>query len=236
MVDLQDGAGRSSRWDVMLSKPIPPWILLGGFTLSCSAGCINAVGFLGMHHQAISHMSGTVTVLSNELATGRFALGAYAAGVVAAFFAGCVLSALIIRESALQLGSRYGVALVIESVLLVAASRLLANGAYAGDCLAAMACGLQNAMATRYSGTVIRTTHVTGIITDLGIALGAKLRGEPVESRRAGLLAVLLAGFFGGGILGSVGYTLMGFDALLFPAALTGVAGGLYYLFKIGAR
>jgi uncharacterized membrane protein YoaK (UPF0700 family) len=220
----------------MFSKPIPPWIPVGGFVLTSAAGCINAVGFLGMHHQAISHMSGTVTVLSNDLATGKHGPALYAIVVVAAFFCGSVLSALIIRQSALELGRRYGVALVIESVLLVVASRMLSNGDYMGDCLAAMACGLQNAMATHYSGAIIRTTHVTGIITDLGIALGLKLRGEQVESRRAGLLLVLLAGFFCGGILGSLGYTWIGFDTLLFPAALTGVGGALYFVFKSASR
>lgn len=216
----------------MLSKPIPPWILCGGFVLTCAAGSINAVGFLGMHHQAISHMSGTVTVLSNDLATGRFSLALYAAVVVLSFFSGSVLSAAIIRQSALKLGRRYGVALVIESLLLIVASRMLSNGDYMGDCLAAMACGLQNAMATHYSGAVIRTTHVTGIITDLGIAVGLKLRGEPIETRRTGLLLVLLAGFFTGGILGSLGYTRIGFDTLLFPAVLTGVGGAGYFIFK----
>jgi uncharacterized membrane protein YoaK (UPF0700 family) len=220
----------------MLSKPIPPWILLGGFVLTCAAGSINAVGFLGMHHQAISHMSGTVTVLSNELATGQFSLAVYAVAVVISFFAGSVLSAVIIRQSALKLGRRYGVALLLESGLLIVASRMLSNGDYMGDCLAAMACGLQNAMATHYSGAIIRTTHVTGIITDLGIAVGLKLRGEAIETRRTGLLLVLLAGFFTGGILGSWGYTLIGFDTLLFPAGLTGVAGGGYFIFKQMAR
>ncbi|WP_203235159.1 YoaK family protein [Rariglobus hedericola] len=220
----------------MLSKPIPPWILAGGFVLTCAAGSINAVGFLGMHHQAISHMSGTVTVLSNELATGQFSLAWYAVMVVLAFFTGSVLSAVIIRQSALKLGRRYGVALMLESVLLIVASRLLAHGDYMGECLAAMACGLQNAMATHYSGAIIRTTHVTGIITDLGIAVGLKFTGEPIEKRRTGLLLVLLAGFFTGGILGSWGYTLLGFDTLLFPAALTGVAGGGYFAYKYFAR
>lgn len=220
----------------MLSKPIPPWILLGGFVLTCAAGSVNAVGFLGMHHQAISHMSGTVTVLSNELATGQFGLGIYAATVIGSFFLGSVMSAMIIRQSALKLGRRYGVALVIESLLLFAAWRMLATGNYAGDCLAAMACGLQNAMATHYSGAVIRTTHMSGIITDLGIAVGLKLRGEPIDARRAGLYGVLLAGFFLGGILGSFGYVRIGFETLLFPATLTGVAGGGYFAFRQWAR
>lgn len=220
----------------MLSRPVPPWILLGGFVLTCAAGCVNAVGFLGMHHQAISHMSGSVTVLSNELATGQYGLAFYAVMVIGAFFFGSVLSAAIIRQSALKLGRRYGVALVIESLLLFAACRMLMAGDRAGDCLAAMACGLQNAMATHYSGAVIRTTHMTGIITDLGIAVGLKLRGEPIDGRRAGLYGVLLAGFFLGGILGSFGYVRIGFATLLFPATLTGIAGGGYFAIKQWAR
>lgn len=222
--------------EVMLSKPIPSWILFGGFVLTCAAGSINAVGFLGMHHQAISHMSGSVTVLSNELATGQFSPALYAMGVVGSFFAGSVLSAAIIRQEALKLGRRYGVALVIESVLLLVACRLLMTGHRSGDCLAAMACGLQNAMATHYSGAIIRTTHMSGIITDLGITVGLKLTGGPVDARRAGLYLVLFAGFFTGGILGSLGYIYMGFETLLFPAALTGVAGCGYFGFKQFAR
>lgn len=216
----------------MLSKPIPPWILLGGFVLTSAAGSINAVGFLGMHHQAISHASGTVTALSNELATGRYAPALYAMGVVLSFFFGSVLSAAIIRQGALKLGRRYGVALVIESALLFAACRLLMTGHRSGDCLAAMACGLQNAMATHYSGAVVRTTHMTGIITDLGITLGLKLAGEPIDLRRAGLYVVLVLGFFTGGILGSLGYVAIGFRTLLFPATLTGLSGCVYFGFK----
>jgi uncharacterized membrane protein YoaK (UPF0700 family) len=196
------------------------------------AGGINAVGFLGMHHQAISHMSGTLTVLSNELAAGRFSLAVYAVAVVVSFFIGSVLSAAIIRESALKLGRRYGVVLVIESALLFAACRMLMTGNYAGDCLAAMACGLQNAMATHYSGAVIRTTHMTGIITDIGIAVGLRLRGVAIDGRRVRLLLLLLAGFFCGGILGSLGYTHIGFATLLIPASLAGLAGVGYFCFR----
>ena len=88
-----------------------------------------------------------------------------------------------------------------------------------------MACGLQNAMATSYSGAVIRTTHMTGIVTDLGIALGLLARGEPVDRRRMGLYLVLLAGFFAGGILGAAGFARFGYDMLLGPALLSGITG-----------
>ncbi|WP_156312572.1 DUF1275 family protein [Marinagarivorans algicola] len=60
--------------------------------------------------------------------------------------------------------------------------------------MASSACGLQNALITIYSGAVIRTTHTTGIFTDLGIMLGSKLRGEPFDKRKALLFLVIICG------------------------------------------
>ncbi|MFM1850959.1 MAG: hypothetical protein RIS54_643 [Verrucomicrobiota bacterium] len=216
----------------MLSKPIPAWILIGGFLLAGIAGCVNAMGFLGLHHQALSHMSGTATIISTDLARGELSLAAHAALVLAWFFLGCVLSAVIIRQSVLQAGRRYGVALMIEAVLLAGAALLLRQGANAGDYLAAVACGLQNALATTYSGAVIRTTHVTGILTDLGIAAGLGLRGEPVDLRRVTLHLILFAGFLAGGIVGGAAFLRFSYDALFGPAALTGLAGAAYALHR----
>lgn len=216
----------------MLSKPIPAWILIGGLTLTCAAGCINAVGFLGVHPQALSHMSGTGTIFSTELARQQYTAAGHALLVLAFFLLGCVLSGVIIRRSTLQAGRRYGVALTCESALLFAAAYFLRHDRDEGDYLAAMACGLQNAMATSYSGAVIRTTHITGLITDLGLALGLALRGEAVDRRRIGLFLVLVSGFILGGILGGLGYLRFGTDTLLFPAAVTGVTGTSYTCFK----
>lgn len=216
----------------MLSKPIPAWVLIGGGLLAATAGCINAVGFLGVHHQALSHMSGPLTSLSNQLARGELTTAFNAFLVVASFFAGCVLSAMIIRQGALRLGRRYGVVLVLESFFLIAGWWFLQRHKFGGEYLAAVACGLQNAMAASYSGAVIRTTHMTGIVTDLGIAAGQFIRGETIDRRRAGLYLVLLAGFFFGGICGSYGYIKIGFDTLLVPAGLTGIAGLGYMIFK----
>lgn len=179
----------------MFTKPTPPWITAGALCLAGCAGCINAVGFLGAQHQALSHMSGTVTNLGIELGLADRTLAWRAFVVLGAFFLGCVASGLIIRQSTLKLGRRYGVALVLESLLLFAAVWFFRRHATnTGDYLAAMACGLQNAMATGYSGAVIRTTHVSGIVTDLGIAVGLLARREPVDWRRIRLCLVLRGG------------------------------------------
>jgi len=216
----------------MLSRPIPQWILLGGFVIACSAGAINAVGLLGVHHQALSHMSGPVTLLGSEIAQGESAAALYTIWVIFSFFTGCVLSALILRQEALKLGPDYGIVLLIESAALIAACVLLQRNHPAGGCLAALACGLQNAMATSYSGAVVRTTHMTGIITDLGITAGRALRGDPVDRRRTRLYLVLLSGFVLGGFAGSAAYFKIGYATLLFPATLLGVLGVGYFGFR----
>ncbi len=217
---------------LMFSKPTPRWITAGGFTLACGAGCVNAVGFLGAHHQALSHISGTVTTLGIEVAQADWRLAQNAFLVLGCFFLGCVISGLITRRSTLQLGRRYGIALMCEAGLLFAAVLEYRRGAFAGDYLAAMACGLQNAMVSSYSGAVIRTTHVTGIVTDLGLAVGMAVRRESIDWRRMRLYLVLLAGFLGGGLIGAFLYGRHGYDTLLFPAALAGLAGFAYAAIK----
>lgn len=216
----------------MLSKPIPVWILVGATLLAACAGCVNAAGLIGLHHQALSHMSGTAAILGAEVARAQYGAVWHALLILAFFFLGCVLSGVLVRGQTLQLGRHYGIALACESALLFAATYLLVNGQGAGDHLAAMACGLQNALATNYSGAVIRTTHITGIITDLGLAAGSALRRDRIDRRRVGLYLLLTGGFIGGSVLGGLGYVAIGFYTLLFPAALTGATGLGYAAYR----
>ncbi len=210
----------------------PAWVYLGGLALALTAGVINAVGFLGVHHQALSHMSGTVTVLGMELGRGNYDVALHALAILAAFFIGCLLSGALISQGRLRLGRRYGVALSLESTALFLAVFFLRRGANAGDYLAALACGLQNAMVSSYSGSTMRTTHMTGMVTDLGIACGHFLRGATVDWFRFRLYGVLLLGFFAGGVIGALGYGRYGYDTLLFPAILSGVTGVGYTAYK----
>lgn len=216
----------------MLRHQTPAWVYLGGLTLATSAGVINAVGFLSSHHQALSHMTGSVTVLGMELAHANYSLAWHALAILAAFFAGCLVSGALISQSTLRLGRRYGVALSLESLSLIVAVYFLRRGAHTGDYLAAMACGLQNAMVSSYSGSTMRTTHMTGMITDLGIACGHFLRGASVDWYKFRLYGVLFLGFFAGGLVGAISYGRFGCDTLLFPALLSGIAGVGYTLFK----
>lgn len=212
--------------------PLPKWVWIGGVSLSAVAGLVNGVCYLGLSHQVVSHMTGPTSLLGVSLATGDWTVARFVWGVLIAFSAGAVLSGLIIQDSTLRLGRRYGVVLVMESVLIITSVPLFEVSSSWGVWLAAMACGLQNAMATTYSGAVLRTTHLTGMFTDLGIGLGHLLRGLPLPFRRLTLSGVVISGFLVGSMLGAWLFGLFHYQALYVPAAITGAAGGAYIAYQ----
>ncbi len=215
---------------------LPTWVWIGAVALSSVAGMVNVVGFLGFEHQAVSHMTGSTSQLGMAIAQGDWRAVGHLWGLLVAFSLGAVLSGLLIQDSALQLGRRYGVALAIESALLLVAIPLFEQQQIWGALAAAMACGLQNAMATTFSGAVVRTTHLSGMFTDLGIGLGHLLRGLPLQMRRLTLSGLIISGFLGGGIVGAWLFMHFRYDALLAPALLTGLTGIVYVMYQQWAR
>jgi uncharacterized membrane protein YoaK (UPF0700 family) len=211
---------------------LPTWVWIGAITLSCVAGMVNVVGFLGFEHQAVSHLTGTTSQLGMALVQGDWRSIGHLWGLLIAFSLGAMLSGLIIQDSALQLGRRYGIALALESALLFLAIPLFKHQQVWGAMSAAMACGLQNAMATTFSGAVVRTTHLSGMFTDLGIGLGHLLRGLPLPVRRLTLSGLIISGFLAGGILGAWMFVRWQYDALLVPALLTGLTGLGYVMYR----
>lgn len=207
---------------------LPRWVWIGAFALSCIGGMVNVVGYLGFEHQAITHLTGTTTLLGDALSTADVGKALHLGGVIVAFVLGAMLSGLIVQDSTLKLGRRYGVALGGVSLLLFASIPMLERQWILGAWTAAMACGLQNAMATTYSGAVIRTTHLSGMFTDLGIGLGHALRGLPLQARRLRLSALIIAGFLIGAVLGAWLFRLWAYRALAVPAVLTGTIAIAY--------
>lgn len=198
---------------------LPRWVEVGGFWLSTIAGAVNAVGMLGFRHQAVSHLTGTSTLLGLSLINLELSESAHLILILLSFLLGAALSGALIDNAVLRLGYRYSVALLIEAALLLVAMLWLGRGISEGQFLASAACGLQNGMVSTYSGATVRTTHVSGLFTDLGTMLGASLRGHPVDSRKALLFLLLIGGFILGGAIGAFAYERLQFAALAIPAA-----------------
>jgi uncharacterized membrane protein YoaK (UPF0700 family) len=204
-----------------------------GRWLASIAGAANAGGFLAVG-QYTSHMSGIVSALADNLAVGEIGLVVAGFSSLAAFMAGAATSAIMInwgRRRRAQ--SEYALPLILEAALLLVfgllGSNLENNRILFVPATVALLCyvmGLQNAMITKISKAEIRTTHVTGLVTDIGIELGKLFYWNMSESgpgvaavradrSRLRLLASLLGMFFIGGLTGALGFKYVGFISTL---------------------
>ncbi len=214
-----------------------------GALLAFNAGAINAGGFLAVQRYT-SHMTGVVSAVADDLVLGAWI--AAGAGLLAllAFIGGAMVTAILTnwaRRRAMH--SEYALALLLEALLLLAFGLLggtLAHwSAHVGAqtllpvtvLLLCFIMGLQNAVVTKISQAEIRTTHMTGVITDLGIELGRLVywnRAAPVDPamgpvlanrERLALLALIAGLFFVGGLSGALAFKHFGFVATV-PLAL----------------
>ncbi|GAB2647033.1 YoaK family protein [Vibrio panuliri] len=218
----------------MISR-LPRWVEYGAFLLALLAGIVNAIGLLGFQHQAVSHISGTVTLLGTSIES-LDGMTSHLLMILVSFLIGAALAGAFFECTALKLGRRYGVALCIEAGLLFAAYLLLKDNITSGQYFASAACGLQNAMITTFSGAVVRTTHMTGIITDLGIMIGARLRGERFDYRKAKLFLFIFSGFLLGGVMGAKLYGTYAIASLMAPIALALGLAIVYWFYLYTTR
>ncbi len=215
----------------MISK-LPRWFWCGAWVLAFVAGFVNVIGLLGFSHQTVSHLTGNTSMLAAAIATWNIPRILQVGMVIGSFLIGTVCSGFIIQDSALQLGRRYGVTMLLETIVLCAAVPLFKHESNYGIYCLACACGLQNAMVSTFSGTVVRTTHVSGMFTDLGIFLGHGLRGLPIDARRMRMCFLVISGFFCGGLGGAVGNRYWGYTSLLIPAGITAAASMGYEIYR----
>lgn len=203
----------------MISQ-LPKWVEVGAFVLALVAGLVNAVGLLSFEHQSVSHLSGTATLLGASFLDATFQSIVHLLGILLSFLFGSSIAGFLLHGSTLKLGRHYDTVLFLESAFLLITLWLLSAGSFYGHFFASAACGLQNALATTYSGAVIRTTHVTGVFTDLGITLGEFVRGEALDKRKVKLFLTIISGFIFGGTLGALLYIKYQFMALVFPVCI----------------
>lgn len=212
-----------------------------GMALTFIAGAINAGGLLAVG-QYTSHMSGILSSMADNLALGSAALVGVGLAAFLPFVAGAACSAILINWGRRhRLGGRYALPLMLEANLLCIFGLLgwiaYPSPSFAGGAvpLLCFIMGLQNATVTKISGARMRTTHVTGIVTDIGIELGKlfywnrnrHLDGIVLADReKLRLLLLLLGSFFLGGVTGAIGFSHLGFlFSLPFALLLVLVAG-----------
>jgi uncharacterized membrane protein YoaK (UPF0700 family) len=204
-------------------------IVLGASLLAANAGFINVVTLQGVFSVTVSHVTGTVSRIAISLFNGDFATLAMVTSILISFMFGAFVSGYMVGDSKFQLGKSYGYALLLESFMLFMSFATLKRELILGEWCAAFACGLQNAMATQYSGMVVRTTHMTGLATDIGNILGQYCRTDAnAEIWRLKVHVPILFSYIFGGVFGQLAYILIKENSFLFPCVFTGGIGAVY--------
>lgn len=208
-----------------------------GYLMAFNAGAINAGGFLVLQLYT-SHMTGFMSMLADNLVLGEASLVLAALGALLAFMTGAAVSAMLVNWARLlHLRSTYALPLLLVALLvlvfgLVGAVTLRWDTVFAVPLtvlLLSFTMGVQNATLTKMSHATIRTTHMTGVVTDLGMELGKMLfwnrTGQPAQHKvqanwaRVRLFSGLLGMFLVGGMAGAWGFQRWGFVCVI-PLAL----------------
>jgi uncharacterized membrane protein YoaK (UPF0700 family) len=221
-------------------RHVPSWL-----ALACAAGAVNGFAFLTCE-QFVSHVTGTATRIGLEWRHLEFA--AEYSVILVSFVAGAVASVIWIQGRAYR-GQQPRWSTPLVSVALILAGAAIAGyygvfGTFGGQVtsdrppftllsILAFAMGLQNAAVASTTGLAVRTTHLTGPATDLGIHLGAALFATGGE-RRAALSGAALRGgkvvaFIVGAGLSVPLANHFGFLGLLAPALLVSAAAALSF-------
>jgi uncharacterized membrane protein YoaK (UPF0700 family) len=209
-----------------------------GVSLAFVAGALNAGGFLAIG-QYTSHMTGVISSLADNLVLGQIELAIAGLLSLASFVGGAASTALLVNYARRnRKPDLYTVPLAIEALLLlvfgIVGASLQLHSLVSVSFIAILLCyvmGLQNALITKISNAEIRTTHVTGLVTDLGIEFGKLLYWNRhalqeavaplilANRRKLTVHGLLIGAFFSGGLTGAFGFKHVGYTSTI-PLAL----------------
>ena len=202
------------------------------------AGAVNAGGFLAIARYT-SHMSGIISAIGDDLALNNFISVLGGISLLLSFLLGAATTAIIVNWGhRREIRSEFALPLLVEAILLLMFGLVGANlNLYLPltvPAIALLLCfvmGLQNAIVTKASKADIRTTHMTGVITDIGIEVGKMIYwNRSKDANKQGLVKAnieklkthtfIFGMFLVGGIIGAVSFKKVGYIAVV-PLSLS---------------
>ena len=206
--------------------------------LSFVAGIVNVTGFLYLK-QLTTNVTGHFALFINDVANLEFWKGTVYFLYIFSFLLGSFFSSILIElfKTNKRLNV-YVIQVLIESLILISVSVLTSIVLYDYPdviaCLLLFSMGLQNSYVTKVSDAVVRTTHLTGLFTDLGIELSYLFFKKRYPSRAKikasiKLRIYIISFFFIGGLFGGFVYSTLAFEmyTLMFGAGVL-IANLLY--------
>lgn len=204
--------------------------------LSFVAGLVNVAGFLAVH-RLTTNVTGHFAFFAEEVYQLNWKPGFIYLLYVLFFLFGAFVSSFIMEyKNKKQSDFEYVIPILIEAFILFLIAFLgplfILKNPNSIAYLLLFAMGLQNSLVTTISGSVVRTTHLTGLFTDLGIELSQLFYYKKTEHRKKLLASIklrmsIIGFFFLGGVLGGVFYTFLELHTLFIGGSV--LLFGLFY-------
>jgi uncharacterized membrane protein YoaK (UPF0700 family) len=208
------------------------------FLLAMQGGFLNVGGFLGVG-RFVSHVTGFATLFGVEAAKRHYMVALGMLSTPMLFIFGSMVSAYFIeRRRILNKLPQYSIvfSLIISGLMLTG---LLGYFGFFGEFgnhldslqnfyylfLLSYICGMQNALISSVSGSVIRTTHLTGPSTDLGIGIVRYWTKFPLSNKRETFATWcrfgIILSFISGSLIGAIIFSELKFIGFIFPVVIS---------------
>jgi uncharacterized membrane protein YoaK (UPF0700 family) len=196
--------------------------------LGLAAGFVNAAGFLAFS-VLTTNVTGHAALFAERIAQQDWKTARVVALWMFLFLAGAFVSSLIISRIGKNQRFSYVIPILIEIAILTSVAgfgykyngTLVAKEIFAGSLLFAM--GLQNSLVSMVSDSVVRTTHLTGTFTDLGIELGQifqKNQDKRILFSKIKLRSTIIFFFMTGALTGAYMFRYLNFYSFFIPVVL----------------
>jgi uncharacterized membrane protein YoaK (UPF0700 family) len=217
------------------------------WALAFAAGCVDVIGWLALDRLYTSHVTGNTASIGIELAKGRggeaFTRSVPGMAFLAGAFGGAVIAERLCRRgerSAIAPG--LGITAVLLCTFLIWASRTAHAGVvpleprwafHLQAALLAAAMGVQTVTFRRVDGATVRTTFLTGMITQLAEELADRVLARRDPARDAGFARRLVVvggvwpAFLAGAVAGAFGHARWGTAPLGIPITVLAAVAGL---------
>lgn len=204
--------------------------------LSFVAGSVNVSGLIAVQ-QLTTNVTGHFAFFADKMVQQSYGQAWIYLFYILAFFLGAFLSNILV-ETMLRKNIRFvnsipvGIEIGILTGVALLNRQVIEENPHAIACALLFAMGLQNALVTSLSNAIVRTTHLTGLFTDLGIELSQLFFYKKAEQRQKlfssiNLRLTIICFFFAGGVAGGLGYFFYGIRILLLAVSI--LIGALIY-------
>jgi len=219
------------------------FVLITGLALAFSAGYTNGVCLSGFIHpndrdirSSVAGVTGMYTGSAIHLAEADYDKLALAAGTIFSVMGGSGLAGLLNPYAiAFSVGPRYGPTFVLASFFMTMGAVSALHNSRREFYFTAMANGIQNGVSSMYSANLIRTTHLTGTTTDIGLFIGMAVRGNRTNNWKLYILMGLATAFWVGSLVGFYASRAKRQYSLILNAGFLFVIGAsvIFYFVKV---